>query len=680
MQHTRARVAVIGSGVAGLVAAYECRDAAEVTLYEAADRLGGHADTHEVREGGRTLAIDTGFIVHNLRTYPVLTRMFEELGVDTQASEMSMSISDPRRGLEWAGARGLRGVFPTAARLTDTGHLRMLAEIPRFHRRARALLAADDGAPGRADQTLASFLTAGGFSERFVRDFMEPLVAAVWSCDPQVATVYPARYLFRFLEHHGMLSITGSPTWRTVTGGSREYVRRIAERIDAVRLGSPVVEVLERSGGVSVRTEDGTAQEYDAVVIATHPGQALAMLADPTPLQQEVLGAMTYSTNTAILHTDTTLLPQARRAWSSWNFRRVRDEEGPVVVTYDLTRLQRLDTDRHYLVTLGGEDLIDPDTVIDRMSYEHPLYTPESVAAQGRLPEIETPRIAFAGAYHGWGFHEDGARAGLAAAHRLGFAAPMRLVTAPAAEQVPEQAPAEPLVYATTVRHLRRTPWRREFVNHSTMWVVDLDRLPATSTRRERWRAFWRGSIAARDHLGDPTSTVRENLAAFLAGHGVELGRGRVLLAAHPRAFGFCFNPISVFWCEREDGSPLATVVEVHNTYGDRHAYLLDPERPAPLAKQMYVSPFHGVDGEYDVRAPAPTEQLDIAVRLRTADGAAFNASLQGRRVDPGSAAARIAGFAGIRDALLIRLHGIRLWTRGLPIHNRPVHHQEGVR
>lgn len=669
MPHPRARVAVIGSGVAGLVAAYECRATAEVTLYEADDRLGGHADTHEVREGGRTLAIDTGFIVHNLRTYPVLTRIFEELGVATHPSEMSLSISDQRSGVEWAGARGLAGIVPTAARATDLGHLRMLTEIPRFHRRARALLAAAEGADVGADQTLADFLAEGGFSARFVRDFVEPLVAAVWSCDPRSATIFPARYLFHFLQHHGMLSIGGSPTWRTVTGGSREYVRRIAERIDSIRLGSPVIEVSEHADGVRVRTEAGPVEEYDAIVIATHPRHAIGMLAAPTPAQREVLGALRYAPNTAVLHTDTALLPQARRAWSSWNFRRVREEAGPVVVTYDLTRLQRLDTDVRYLVTLGGEDLVDPEQVIATMSYEHPLYTPESVAAQQRLAEIETPRIAFAGAYHGWGFHEDGARAGLAAARRVAGAA-----TTP--------TPAEPQVYATTVRHLRRTPWRREFVHRSHLWVSDLDALPPTGTPAARWRAFRHGSIEARDHLGDPALSLRENLARFLARHGIELGGGQVLLAAHPRALGFCFNPISVFWCRGEDGSPLATVVEVHNTYGDRHAYLLDPQASAPLDKQMYVSPFHGVDGQYDVRAPEPDDRLSIAVRLRPAGGPAFSASLRGTRLGPVGAgrASRAAARAGLRDALLIRLHGIVLWARGLPIRPRPDHHQEGVR
>ncbi len=668
----RPRLAVIGSGVAGLVAAHSARTSAHVTLYEADDRLGGHADTHEVHEDGRTLRIDTGFIVHNLRTYPVLTRIFDELGVATQESEMSMSIADPRRAVEWAGARGLGGLFPTGRRLADPGHLRMLAEIPRFHRRARALLATPHEQD--VDQTLADFLAVGDYSERFVRDYMEPLVAAVWSCDPTVATTYPARYLFSFLEHHGMLSITGSPAWRTVTDGSHEYVRRIAEGLDEVRVGEPVVEVREDENGVRVRTAGGSEEHYDAVVVATHPHQALAMLPEATPAQQKVLGAISYSPNTAILHTDTSLLPSAPRAWSSWNFRRVRDDAGPVVVTYDLTRLQRLATDTRYLVTLGGEDLIDPALVIARREYEHPLYTPDSVAAQRRLAEIGTERIAFAGAYHGWGFHEDGARSGLEAARRLGLG-PTRTGASGTVTRVAPAAPTAPQVYRTTVRHLRRTPWRREFEHRSSLWLADLDALPTT----RGWRALWRGSIQARDHLGDPGLSVRENLARFLSRHGVDLGEGRVLLAAHPRALGFCFNPISVFWCERPDGSPLATVVEVHNTYGDRHVYLLDPEHPAPLAKQMYVSPFHGVDGEYDVRAPVPGERLDITVRLRTADGTVFNASLRGRRVGRGSVTARTAGLTGLRDALLIRLHGLRLWRRGLPIRPRPVHHQEGV-
>lgn len=414
-------VAVIGSGVAGLVAAYvAARGGAHVTLYEAQTKLGGHADTTVVREGTREWAIDTGFIVHNRQTYPVLCRLFEELDVATQESEMSMSIVDDVTGLEWAGARGLRGVFPTWRHLLRPRYVRMLREIPKFHRQAKALLAQPDD-DASSHQTLRAFLAAGGFSDYFLRHFMEPLVAAVWSCDPAVALEYPARYLFAFLQHHGMLSVFGSPTWRTVSGGSREYVSRVAATLEDVRLGRAVTSVYEHDDGVEVVDSELDQARFDAVVIATHPMQALRMLAMPTALQHEVLAAMPYSTNRAILHTDASLMPRSRRTWSSWNFRRLREAEGLVTVTYDLTRLQRLATDTHYLVSLGAQDLIDPAQVIAIRDYEHPLYTPTSVAAQARLGEINTSRIAFAGAYHGWGFHEDGARSGLAAAHHFGL-------------------------------------------------------------------------------------------------------------------------------------------------------------------------------------------------------------------------------------------------------------------
>ena len=380
--------------MSGLTAAHVASRTAHVTLYEADDRLGGHADTHEVREGSRTLAVDTGFIVHNSRTYPVLLRLFGELGVATQPSEMSMSTRDDGTGLEWAGALGLGGLVPTARTLGRGRYLRMLAEIPRFHRRARALLAGPDD-----DRTLGRFLADGGFTAYFERHFMEPLVAAVWSCDPDIALDYPARYLFAFLEHHGMLGIFGSPRWQTVTGGSREYVDRLADALPDVRTGRKVTSIAEGADGVQVTDGNGRVASYDGVVVATHPDQALSMLAEPTPAQREVLSALPYSANVALLHTDTSMLPAARRAWASWNFRRPSEPGDGVVVTYDLTRLQRLDTETRYLVTLGGEGLVDPDSVIDRMEYSHPLYTPESVAAQRRLPEIDTDRIAFAGAY-----------------------------------------------------------------------------------------------------------------------------------------------------------------------------------------------------------------------------------------------------------------------------------------
>ena len=636
---------MVGSGVAGLTAAYVASRTADVTLYEADDRLGGHADTHLV-DG---LAIDTGFIVHNERTYPTLLRLFRELGVATQDSEMSMSVRDDETGLEYAGALGPRGLFPGGRNAGNPAYLRMLAEVPRFHRLARQL---------EHDVTLGDFLERHRFSAYFRRHFMEPLVAAVWSCDPEVALQYPARYLFAFLAHHGMLSVTGSPQWRTVTGGSRTYVERVAAALGDVRTGTKVTSVLETPDGVEVTDGNGLVTAYDAVVVATHPSQALGMLAEPTALQRQVLGAIPYSPNVALLHTDTSLLPQAEQARASWNFRRPTEDLGHVIVTYDLTRLQRLPTQTRYLVTLGGEHLVDPDLVIDRMEYEHPLYTPTSVAAQARLPEIDTDRIAFAGAYHGWGFHEDGSRSGLAAAEHLGLSwAPDPASTAATG------------VYETTIRHTRRTPWKRSFTHRSRTWLVDLDDLPDHGLL---------GRFEARDHLGDPGRSIRDNLADLLSRHGVELGSGRALMAAHPRALGYCFNPIAVFWVWPEAQEPCA-VVEVHNTYGDRHAYLVHPDEQgrASTAKAMYVSPFHGTDGTYELAIPVPTDRLDVAVTLHTDDGATFSASLSGRR---SSHSAWRAAPEALRGAALIHLHGIALWARRLPIRPRPHHHQEGVR
>jgi predicted NAD/FAD-binding protein len=254
----------------------------------------------------------------------------------------------------------------------------------------------------------------------------------VWSCDPARALEYPARYLFVFLDHHGMLTVFGSPNWRTVVGGSRCYVEKVAAGLDDVRLGRPVTGVLETEDAVWVTDATGETEAYDAVVVAGHPHQALAMLTEPTGTQRDVLGAMTYTSNRAQLHTDESVLPTHRAARASWNYWQRRDDAGrPVLVTYDMSRLMGLDVpDRRFLVTLGGEDLVDPASVIATMTYEHPLYTPESLAAQRKLPSINTSRIAFAGAYHGWGFHEDGARSGVDAARHLGvgWAAPADLV------------------------------------------------------------------------------------------------------------------------------------------------------------------------------------------------------------------------------------------------------------
>lgn len=442
---TEPRYAVVGSGVSGLVAAYVLSGAGPVTIYEADARPGGHAHTHDVTlPGGQVVPVDSGFIVHNDRTYPTLCRLFSELDVATQPTDMSMSVSGGPRRWQYAGGQGARGILGDPRTAASPAYWRMLGEVRRFHREARNLLAhketrgggldtgsasappysTSSGAPPYStstDVTIGEWAGGLGFSDTFHQMFLRPLVAAVWSCDTADALRYPARSLLTFLEHHGMLTVTGSPTWRTVVGGSRSYVDRVLKNVSEIRLSSPVREVRRTDDGVEVTDPHGT-RTYAGVVIATHPHQALRMLHRPDALEEAVLSAITYSTNPAQLHTDTSLLPTRRRVRASWNYRLPDDEQQGVLVTYDLTRLMRLPRgdEQRVLVTLNGSHRVDPSTVIAEMTYEHPLYTAEAVAAQRLLPQLSDDRIAFAGAYHGWGFHEDGAASGLAAARRLG--------------------------------------------------------------------------------------------------------------------------------------------------------------------------------------------------------------------------------------------------------------------
>lgn len=421
MPETTARptVAVIGSGVSGLTAAYVLRLSHAVTLFEGDDRLGGHAHTHDVATSdGQVLGVDSGFIVHNERTYPTLLRLFRELDVPTQPTEMSMSVTCAECGLSYAGARGPAGLLAQRRRALDPRYLRMLTEVPRFHRRARALLA-DDAAP---DVTWGEFLDQGGWSRYFVRHFAVPLVACVWSAGDDDARAYPARHLFQFLANHGMLTLGGSPTWRTVTGGSRTYVQRVAAAIGDIRAGSAVVAVERHDDGVDVRTADGTLTRFDKVVIATHADDALAILADASPEEKSDLAAIGYSTNRTSLHRDGSVLPANARARASWNYRKdtCDTDSSSVLVSYWMNRLHGLDTTDDLVVTLNAQDRIDPATVVAEMSYRHPVFTTEAVAAAQRLRTAGGDRLAFAGAHLGWGFHEDGARSGAEAAQRLG--------------------------------------------------------------------------------------------------------------------------------------------------------------------------------------------------------------------------------------------------------------------
>ncbi|NLC98358.1 MAG: NAD(P)-binding protein [Actinomycetales bacterium] len=409
--------AVVGGGVSGLTAAFLLSRTHDVTLYEADDRLGGHAHTHDVAgSAGQPLRVDSGFIVMNERTSPNLLKLFAELGVGTRPTEMSMSIECEECGLSYAGGRGVASILAQPARLKDPRFLKMLTQVPRFHRSARRLLKTD------SDMTWGEFLSSGGYRDYFVQHFAVPLVSCVWSCGDDDAFAYPARHLFAFLSHHGMLQLLGSPTWRTVVGGSDTYVQKIAVLLGDVRVSERVLSVARDEETVEVRTES-SVKSFDRIVIATHADQALEILVDASPEEKADLAAIRYSRNETWLHQDSSLLPApTMRSRASWNYRLASCEGGAdkVVVSYWMNRLQGLNDDKDHVVTLNAVDHVDPAKVTAKMTYWHPIFTNDAVAAAKRLRNAGGPRLAFAGAHLGWGFHEDGCRSGVAAAQSFG--------------------------------------------------------------------------------------------------------------------------------------------------------------------------------------------------------------------------------------------------------------------
>jgi predicted NAD/FAD-binding protein len=397
------KIAVIGTGIAGNVAAYRLHRAHDVTVYEAADRIGGHSHTHSVEQDGRRYEVDTGFIVYNDRTYPRFAALLAELGVASQPSSMSFSVRCDGHRLEYCGST-LDALFAQRRNLMRPSFLGMVRDILRFNREAARRVAGDDG-----DATLGELLERGRYGRAFVEHYVVPMGAAIWSTDPAAMLDFPARFFVRFLDNHGMLSIDDRPVWRTVCGGSARYVERLTATFrHRVRLNAPVEWIRRPSGGAIVKARGHEAVRYDAVFVACHSDQALALLADASPAERAVLGAIPYQRNEAVLHTDSRLLPQRRRAWAAWNYH-VRPGGEGVALTYNMNILQRLDAPRPFLVTLNRTDAIDPSRVVKRLVYHHPLFTRESVAAQAQHAEVNRGRRTYyCGAYWRNGFHEDG--------------------------------------------------------------------------------------------------------------------------------------------------------------------------------------------------------------------------------------------------------------------------------
>lgn len=413
----RPRVAVVGAGIAGLSAAWLLRHAARPVLFEAEPRLGGHADTQVVTLGGCRVDVDTGFIVFNERTYPRLTALFAALGVATQPSDMSFAVSIGRGALEYASG-DLGRLFAQRRNALRPRFWGMLADILRFHRAAPALLAGDGGG------SLGEYLDRNGYGRGFAEWHLLPMGAAIWSGSVAGMREFPARPFVRFLHENGLLSRRGRPAWRSVTGGAQSYVARLAADLPDIRPGRRVRGVARAGGGVTLHLDDGSSEGFDRAILACHPDQALVLLAAPSPAERAVLGALRCQENLAVLHSDRSMMPRRRGAWSAWNYLSDGDDRHrPASITYWMNRLQALSTPEPLLVTLNPQR--DPGHVLRTRRYRHPIFDAGALQAQARLPDIQGKGgLWFAGAWTGWGFHEDGIASGSRIATALGAAVP----------------------------------------------------------------------------------------------------------------------------------------------------------------------------------------------------------------------------------------------------------------
>jgi len=400
---TGVRVAIVGTGIAGNIAAYKLRDRFDVTVFEAASYIGGHTNTIDVEEDGRLLAIDTGFIVFNDRTYPNFIKVLDEIGQPSQRSEMTFSVHSEHGRLEYNGS-SLNGLFAQRRNLLRPSFYRMVRDILRFNR--EAMLDIDKASEGL---TLGAYLAAREYGADFTNHYLVPMAAAIWSAEPLSVLDMPAEFLVRFFANHGLLQLEDRPQWRVIQGGSREYVRRLVHaHRSSIRLNTPVRSIRRFPDRVEVATESGGIERFDHVFLACHSDQALALLEDPTDTESSVLGAIGYQDNEAVLHTDETTLPRRRRAWAAWNYFVPARCRHQVTVSYNMNILQKLNARKTYVVTLNDDSRIDPDKIVRRVRYQHPVYTRETVRAQARQAELNTDRTFYCGAYWRNGFHEDG--------------------------------------------------------------------------------------------------------------------------------------------------------------------------------------------------------------------------------------------------------------------------------
>jgi uncharacterized protein len=410
------RIAVVGTGISGLATAYLLSSEHVICVYEASDYVGGHVNTVHVSMDDGDYEIDTGFIVYNDKTYPNFIKLMDRLEVPSQSTSMSFSVKCDKSGLEYNGT-SLNGLFAQRINLLRPSFLSMVRDILKFNREAKSFLK-----DSTEEITFGEFLKRGGYSIELRENYAFPMASAIWSAKPKVIEDSNFRFFAEFFENHGMLNVEDRPQWRVVRGGSKQYVLPLIDSFkDRIFLNAPVQKVSRKRDGVEIINKNGDKEKFDRVVIATHSDQALEMIENPTRNEREILGAIPYQKNIAVLHWDSSVLPRKRRAWASWNYRRLVKPIEESTVTYNMNMLQTLDSEKTFCVSLNMEDSIDPKKVIKKIIYHHPIYNTDSIAAQKRHQEIDgADRIHFCGAYWGFGFHEDGLKSALAVCQQFG--------------------------------------------------------------------------------------------------------------------------------------------------------------------------------------------------------------------------------------------------------------------
>ncbi|NNF55410.1 MAG: DUF1365 family protein [Acidimicrobiales bacterium] len=674
------KIAIVGSGIAGLTAAHVLGPHHTVTLFEAADRIGGHSNTVTVNDPDvGPLGIDTGFIVHNDRNYPKLQRLFADLGVRTVDTEMSFGVSDEASGVSYR-ATSLNTLFADRRNIFRPQVYRMVVDIARFYRNGRAFLLEGDN-----KTSLAEFLRSGSYSEEFVNLHLIPMGASVWSADPASFAEFPARTLLRFLDNHGLLSVRNRPQWKALVGGSRSYVDLIVDRFPGtIKTNSPVTSIARDPQGVTVRT-DRTTDHFDAVVLACHSDQALTLLADPTPAEKEILGSIRYQPNSATLHTDPSVMPDRRLAWSAWNYYRRKDgkDAGAPVLTYDMTELMKLDVPTRYFVSLN-DDRVDPSTVLYQTTYTHPIFDGPAIAAQERVTEISgVNNTHFAGAYWKYGFHEDGMVSGLRACGELGIAWP--------ATGQPSMEPGPAALCEGTVWHRRSRPAVNEFTYQVSQVWIDPERPEALTSRHPLWSStrFAPARFRRKDYGPGTEGSIGQyvrNAVAPLLGHQPT---GPIRMLTQIRRWGWLFNPITMYVVWDAAGTePVAAVAEVTNTpWKERTHYPLLLERQetgvwsATFDKSLHVSPFLGQDYFYNLRIidRAPELELHIDVCSPDTDEPIVQTAVRVTRTEPTPGALTRSLFRHAlstrRVSFGIHSQALRLGLKRVPFVPHPKRH-----